>query len=63
VYYVLADADTGQLRKLLTKEDATEVAKENINRSAQIAHVDYLKSADGHHQYREGALPGLGCLI
>lgn len=53
----LADAETGQLRGPLTKEEATEVAKRRFNGEPKVKSVEFLTGAGGHHEYRENPLP------
>jgi uncharacterized iron-regulated membrane protein len=56
-YHALADAQTGEIRTSLTKEEAIDIAKENIVGQAEIIQVDYLTKTNGHHEYREKPLP------
>ncbi|WP_315822698.1 hypothetical protein [Paraflavitalea speifideaquila] len=53
----LADAVTGQLRGALTREEAIAVASSRFNGEAKIKSVEYLTTANGHHEYRESPLP------
>lgn len=53
----LANAETGQLREPLTKEEAIEVAKRRFNDEPKVKSVEYLINANGHHEYRENPLP------
>ncbi|MCW3464203.1 PepSY domain-containing protein [Chitinophaga nivalis] len=53
----LADAITGNLRPALTQTEAVEVATQHFNGAPAITAVEYLTSTNGHHEYREGALP------
>jgi len=53
----LADAETGKIRAALSKEEAIEVAKRGFSEEATIKNVEYLTSTNGHHEYREQALP------
>jgi hypothetical protein len=53
----LANAETGQLRRPLTKEEAVDVAKMRFNGEPKIKSVEYLTVANGHHEYRESPLP------
>jgi hypothetical protein len=53
----LANAETGQLRGPLTKEEATEVAKSRFNGEPKVKSVEYLTTTNGHHEYRESPLP------
>jgi uncharacterized iron-regulated membrane protein len=57
LHYSLADAITGELRQPLTKEEAVEVAKQQVIDGATVANVEYLNQVDGHHEYREKPLP------
>lgn len=45
----LANAETGQLRGPLTREEATEVAKRRFNGEPKVKSTEYLTSTDGHH--------------
>ena len=53
----LANAETGQLREALTKEEAIRVALTRFNGNPNVATVEYLKNTNGHHEYRENPLP------
>ncbi len=53
----LANAETGQLREPLTKEEAVNIAKMRFNGEPKVTTVEYLTSADSHHEYRESPLP------
>jgi len=53
----LANAETGQLRGPLTKEEAIAVAKMRFNGEPQIKSVEYLTATNNHHEYREAPLP------
>lgn len=53
----LANAETGQLRGPLTKEEAIVVAKLRFNGEPKIKAVEYLLNTDKHHEYRESPLP------
>lgn len=55
--YRLADAMTGSLRPPLSKEEAMALAKQQFNGTPNIKAVAYLESVNGHHEYRENALP------
>lgn len=56
-YPALADAQTGEIRTPLTKDEATKVALANIAIGAEVAQVEYLQKTNGHHEYRERPLP------
>ena len=53
----LANAETGELRGALTKQEATEVAQTNFADDAKVKQVEYLTTTNGHHEYRESPLP------
>lgn len=53
----LANAETGQLRSPLTKEEAVEVAKMRFNGEPKVKSIEYLTGTNGHHEYRESPLP------
>lgn len=53
----LANAETGQLRGPLTKDEAIDVAKLRFNGEAKIKSVEYITGTGRHHEYRENPLP------
>lgn len=53
----LANAETGQLRGPLTKEEAVEIAKRRFNGEPKVKLIEYLTGTNGHHEYRENPLP------
>lgn len=53
----LVNAETGQLRGPLTKEEAVEVAKMRFNGEPKIKSVEYLTATNNQHEYRENPLP------
>jgi hypothetical protein len=53
----LANAETGQLRGPLTKEEAIEVAKMRFSGEPVIKGIEYLTATNNHHEYRESPLP------
>ena len=53
----LANAETGQLRGPLTRDEAIEVAKIRFNGEPKVKLVEYLTTTDNHHEYRESPLP------
>lgn len=57
VHYALADARTGQIRKPLTKDEAVQVARENVLHGAKVTAVNYLERTDSDHEFREKPLP------
>jgi uncharacterized iron-regulated membrane protein len=57
VHYKLADAVTGELRDPLTKDEAIEIARDNIISTAKLSEVILVENSNGHHEYRERPLP------
>ena len=57
LHYALADAETGQLRAPLNKEEAIAVATAHIKEGASQHNVEYIEQANSHHEYRERPLP------
>lgn len=55
--YSLADATTGVLRDPLTKNEAIQLARDYIIKSADVAKVTLLEDSDSHHEYRGRPLP------
>ncbi|MEC5143047.1 hypothetical protein [Chitinophaga sp. 212800010-3] len=53
----LIDATTGLVRPALSQQEAVDVAKIRFNGNPKVASVEYLTATDGHHEYRESALP------
>jgi len=53
----LAQANTGDLRKALNKEEAIKVAQKSFYSEAKVSNVEYLINAGKHHEYRESPLP------
>jgi hypothetical protein len=53
----LADAQTGNLRPHLSKEEALAIARKNFSDDAKIEQIEYLTATNGHHEYREQPLP------
>jgi uncharacterized protein YpmB len=53
----LADAETGNLRPQLSKEEAVEIAQKSFSDDAKIEQVEYLTTTNEHHEYREQPLP------
>jgi hypothetical protein len=53
----LVDARTGVLRGPLSKEEAVAVAEQSFRGKPTVAGVEYLTETNGHHEYREQALP------
>jgi uncharacterized protein YpmB len=53
----LADAETGNLRPPLSKEEAIEIAQKSFSDDAKIEQVEYLTTTNEHHEYREQPLP------
>jgi hypothetical protein len=53
----LADAETGSLRRALTKEESIEIAKNHFLGKSEVTSVEYLTTTNIHHEYRESPLP------
>lgn len=53
----LANATSGELRSVLSKSEAVEIARQNFADNAKIKQVEYLTTTNGHHEYRESPLP------
>lgn len=53
----LANAMSGELRSVLSKSEAVEIARQNFADNAKIKQVEYLTTTNGHHEYRESPLP------
>ncbi len=47
----LANAETGQLRVPLKKEEAIKVAKMRFNGEPKVKSLEYLTSTNGYHEY------------
>lgn len=56
-HFQLADAQNGNLRKGLTKEEAIALAAESFKGKPQIKKIEFVESVDGHSEYREQPLP------
>lgn len=56
-HYALADGTSGSLRGPLTQSEATDIAKDNVLSSAEVAKVELIENVDNHHEYRERPLP------
>lgn len=53
----LANAQTGELRDPLSKEEAIEVAKRYFAQDVNVYKVEKIDSIHSHHEYRSGELP------
>jgi hypothetical protein len=53
----LADAQTGNLRNPLSKEEAVKIAQNSFINEGKINKIEYLTTTNGHHEYREQPLP------
>lgn len=53
----LANAQTGELRAALSKEEAIQIAQSSFADDAKINKIEYLTTTNGHHEYREQPLP------
>lgn len=54
---ILADAQAGTIRKPVNKEEAIKIAAESFNGEPKLSSVEYITTADAHHEYREKPLP------
>ena len=53
----LINAETGELRSNLTKEEAIAIAARHFNGIPELESVEYLTSTNTHHEYRDQPLP------
>jgi uncharacterized iron-regulated membrane protein len=53
----LASARTGAFRGPLSRGEAVALAKSRFHGHAEVEWVEYLTTADAHHEYRENPLP------
>ena len=53
----IANAETGQVRRPLTKDEAVNVAKMRFNGESKVKSVEYLTGTNGHHEYRGSPFP------
>ncbi len=53
----LFNANSGEPKNGISKEEAIQIAKRYIKDSMQISKVELIKSVDKKHEYREGLLP------
>jgi len=54
---ILADAQTGQVRQAIVKEEAIKIAAESFAGQPDIQAVEYITTVDRHNEYREKPLP------
>lgn len=54
---ILADAQSGQIRNSINKEEAIKIAAESFAGAANIQAVEYITTVDKHNEYREKPLP------
>lgn len=54
---ILADAQTGVIRKPVDKDEAIQIAAESFNGEPKVISVEYITSANARHEYREKPLP------
>lgn len=57
VQIVLADAQTGTIRKPVEQEEAIKIAKESFNGEVDIKKAEYITAVGKHSEYREKPLP------
>ncbi|WP_445714277.1 PepSY domain-containing protein [Flavobacterium sp.] len=53
----LFSAETGVLKKGITKEEAKEIASQNVISELKIKDIQIIKEVGKHHEYRERLLP------
>jgi len=56
-YAHLADAETGELRGPLTREEAIVLATQQFSPAAKVKNVQYFTTVPADHEYRENTLP------
>lgn len=54
---ILADAQNGQQREAISKEEAIEIAVESFADEQNSSEVEYITAVDKHSEYREKPLP------
>ena len=54
---ILADAQTGQVREDIGKDEAIAVAKENFIQNTSVRNVEYIQEVSKHSEYRGRPLP------
>ena len=54
---ILVNANTGEIKSELSKEEAIAIAKEHINPEFDVDEVLFLEEVGAHHEYRERPLP------
>lgn len=54
---VLADAETGAIKQLITKEEAVKIAAENFEGQPILKSTEYITTVGSHNEYREKPLP------
>ncbi len=54
---ILADAQTGQLRKAIDKEEAIKIATESFAAEPAVRSVEYITTVSKDNEYREKPLP------
>ena len=53
----LYNAYTGNLKYSITKNEAIDIAKQNLVRGLEIKSINYISTVDKHHEYRNKLLP------
>ena len=54
---ILADAETGAIRKPVNKHEAIQIAAQSFNGDPKLLSVEYITSPNKHHEYRQKPLP------
>jgi hypothetical protein len=53
----LYNAYTGNLKSSITKNEAIDIAKQNLVKGLEIKSINYISTVDKHHEYRNKLLP------
>ena len=53
----LYNAYTGNLKYSITKNEAIDIAKQNLVKGLEIKSINYISTVDKHHEYRNKLLP------
>lgn len=53
----LIDAETGQKRAEISKEEALSIAQRNMRDDLEVSGIEMIQETGKHHEYRSGKLP------
>lgn len=53
----LVNAQTGQIKKGISKEEALQIAAKHLQESLEVAGIERIEETGPHHEYRSGKLP------